>query len=652
MRIKTVTFTLLSLSLIASIVYASQTLQIPSIPEIELSGEPGGLKPRKTLKPFDSEAELKAYFKSITERQHRAQKGSTANSSSVAASPALTDSAAPMEAKSEDAGKGKDGESVTNNQHAGVDEGGIVKLRGEHLVILRRGRLFTVRVGDDSLAPVSAVDAFAPGVDPRNDWYDEMLISGQTVAVIGYSYGRGGTEVNLFDIDDAGGLAYRSTYHLRSNDYYSSRNYASRLIGNKLIFYAPQYVGYYGDPMERFPAVRKWRTGTTEKDFEAITTPTRIYRAAALDNSSYNTALHTVTVCDLSNRSFDCKATGVLGAPGRVFYVSPESVYVWTTDWSYRQSRAKASSMLYKLPLDGSAPSALGVTGSPIDQFSFLESNDGHLNVLVRSEGSGEQMWGSEVTAGDIALFSTPIDRFSDGTETAPYYRYRELPKSEGYALQNRFVGSYLLYGTGSGWGSAQENKGNDLTVVNWANGDISSLDLDHGVDRIEQMGTNAVIVGARGNDLHFSPVELGEDSRVRKSYVRENAAQGEMRSHGFFYKPTDKGSGLLGLPIARGGRPGYRHIVEGSAAILFLRNDDLNFEELGELGAANTSQNDNCRASCVDWYGNARPLFIRNRVFALLGYEIVEGTVSRNGITEKRRMNYSARRSIRNSAE
>jgi uncharacterized secreted protein with C-terminal beta-propeller domain len=34
-------------------------------------------------------------------------------------------------------------DALTNVQHAGVDEGGIVKLHGDHLVILRRGRLFT-----------------------------------------------------------------------------------------------------------------------------------------------------------------------------------------------------------------------------------------------------------------------------------------------------------------------------------------------------------------------------------------------------------------------------------------------------------------------------------------------------------------------------
>ena len=69
------------------------------------------------------------------------------------------------------------------------------------------------------------------------------------------------------------------------------------------------------------------------------------------------------------------------------------------------------------------------------------------------------------------------------------------------------------------------------------------------------------------------------------------------------------------------------------SASVLYLRNQALSFAELGTLDAsADANTNDGCRASCVDWYGNSRPLFIRNRVFALMGYEIVEGQLGRDG--------------------
>jgi len=52
--------------------------------------------------------------------------------------------------------------------------------------------------------------------------------------------------------------------------------------------------------------------------------------------------------------------------------------------------------------------------------------------------------------------------------------------------------------------------------------------------------------------------------------YVRKGASQGELRSQGFFYKPDGEDSGTLGLPMSVPTRPGYRHLFETSAAILF----------------------------------------------------------------------------------
>ncbi len=600
-------------------------------------------RPRgKTMRPFRSEQELRDYLKAVSDKKRRESRsinneGMTANSAApVSAASKSADSAAkPSDAKQAD-------DSITNNQHEGVDEGDIVKVHGDHLVILRRGRLFTVRVGGNTLEPASSINAYAPGINPSNDWYDEMLVSKDTVVVIGYSYGRGGTEINLFDIGTDGDLAYRSTYHLRSNDYYSSRNYASRLIGNKLVFYTPQYLGYGADSVERFPAIRKWRKGATDSEFKSVVASTSVYRPERPIDQNSGTALHTVTVCDLASRDFDCKGTAVVGGAGRVFYVSQSSVYVWTTNWSYGSGKPLSSSMLYRMPLDGSAPSALGVAGGPVDQFSFLESDDDHLNVLVRADANGENMWGSERSAGDVALFRTSLDRFSDGSEDARRADFKPLAKPEGYSFQNRFVGDYLLYGTGYGWGAQQKRDGANLFAVNWKDGEVTNLSLDHSVDRIEPLGRDAVVVGTNGTDLYFSPVRLGREPEVRPSYIRPKASQGELRSHGFFYKPDGEDSGLLGLPIAREGRSGYRHLIEDSAAILFLKNDGLSFDQAGEIAARNTSTNDRCHASCVDWYGNARPIFLRGRVFALLGYELVEGRLDDGKIRETRRVNYS----------
>jgi hypothetical protein len=584
------------------------------------------------MKAFTSERELRRYFRQIAARQKRAQERRRIEASMDATETVAVTGSADYE------------ESVTNTQHAGVDEGGIVKLHGDHLVMLRRGRLFTVAIGDGELRPVSTIDAFGPDAYADENWYDEMLVSGDTVCVIGYSYVHEATEVGLFDINAQGQLSYRSTYQLRSNDYYSSRNYASRLIGSKLIFYTPLnfYQWHDEDEFASFPAVRKWHKGVKPSEFRRIVSASRVYRPEAVFDVEDGVTLHTVTICDLANRGFDCQATSVIGPPGHVFYVSPESVYVWAAPW--RDEDKTSPALVFRLPLDGSSPGALRVSGSPVDQFSFLQSEDRFLNVLVRAEANGDGMWKAEVAEGDVAFMRVPISSFSDGSTMVPATSYRQLPTPSGDYFQNRFVGDYLIYGTGSGWGTPEETTGpKDLFLLEWARGTLHKFNLPHGVDRIEQMGTGAIVIGTDGKDLHFTSMRLKQRPELVSRYTRPGASQGETRSHGFFYKPDGDDTGTLGLPISKPGRPGYSQLFETSAALLFLRAEGFEFRMLGELDAQDEKAvDDKCRASCVDWYGNARPLFLRGRVFALLGYELVEGKLDQGRMVEVRRISYA----------
>jgi hypothetical protein len=336
-----------------------------------------------------------------------------------------------------------------------------------------------------------------------------------------------------------------------------------------------------------------------------------------------------------------------MGPPGRVFYVSPNSVFVWTTTWSRRDRTQTPGSSVFRIPLDGSAPSALKVTGSPLDQFSFLEGEDGMLNVLVRSAGRGDGMWGAERNSGDVALLRIPLSGFSDGKDGAPADAYRTLPKPNGHALQNRYVGAYLLYGAGTGWYRPQVTKESRIYAVRYGNdGHTFEVPLVHAVDRIEALGTNAVAVGSDGKDLHFTSLRLTGIPMAVRRYTREGAAQGETRSHGFYYRPEGEEIGLLGLPIVGGGERASRQLREESAAVLYLRNDDLSLSEVGILDArpGAAERQDGCRASCLDWYGNSRPLFMKRRVFALMGYEIVEGALRQHRIVEMRRISFAPR--------
>lgn len=549
----------------------------------------------------------------------------------------LPASESPSQARSADEGD----ESITNTQVQGVNEGGIVKTHGDHLVVLRRGRLFSVQLRDGALRPISYVDTTPhPGHD---SWYDEMLIHGDTVVVVGYSYRVRATEIGLFHIDERGTLSYRDTWFLSSGDYYSSRNYASRLIGDSLAFYMPCAVG--GDVAQADgPELARWKGGDrrTRKHADWARLIEQAEIVPSLDAST-DQVLHTVVTCDLGEASLGCRARGVLGGYGRSFYASSRAFYVWTDDGSFVDDAT-----LYRLPLGDGPIGSVHVSGMPIDQFSFHETADDHLAVVVSSDGHGDAMWSAEQPATALGLLRLPLAALETRGQHAPPSAYRTLPGvgAEPFGVHNRFVGDALLYGSGSGWWSEpQSTPGTTLYVHHLADpaGRTDAIALPHAVERIEALGRDALVVGGGAQALYLTSIALGEQPTIASQYVQPGAAQGELRSHGFFFRGTGERDGMLGLPLRRWDTTGVERLWLGSAGVAFLRVDDLRLSPVGELASAPLAgTRDACITSCMDWYGNARPIFYRGRIFALLGYELVEGEVVDGSLRERQRVDLS----------
>jgi hypothetical protein len=536
-------------------------------------------------------------------------------------------------------------ESITNNQEEGVDEGGIVKAVDDYFVILRRGRLFTVRqgLGEQALIPVHQVDAHAPGFT-QGTWYDEMLVYGRRVIVIGYSYEVGATELVLFHLGDDGRLTHEASHFLRSNDYYSSRNYTGRLVGGTLIFYIPHAL----ENEDNLPTVGHWQRRNDTSGWSKVLSKVDVYRPV---QPSIYPMLHTVVRCDLDAPQFTCSASAVMGPYSRSFYVARDAVYVWVSgsyeSW-YREEeqdpKAPPDGYVYRLPLDGEAPTALRIRGNPIDQFSFRENADGHLEMLLSGQGFGDGMWGPEITrgTGEFALLRAPLSSFTAEALPAAGGHYTRLPGPTSYGLQNRFVGNHVLWGAGGGWSGAAGTERRVWVTDVRAPEAVKQVELTHGVDRLEALGSNgAMVVGSDGFSLRFTALALGETPEVRGQYARPGATQGETRSHGFFFKPDGSGGGVLGLPVRLEGAP-WMHLRYGSAELTFLRvAPELALRPLGALVASDETRDDACTKSCVDWYGNARPIFYRGRVFALMGYELVEAQVGQDALQESFRASF-----------
>lgn len=550
--------------------------------------------------------------------------------------------------------------SITNNQEQGVEEGDIVKVRGNDLIILRRGRLYSVRVEGTRITPRSVISAAPPNVHPAS-WYDEMLVDGDTILVIGYGYERRATEVNRFALAQDGRITYRDTILLSSGDYYSSRNYASRVVNHQLVLYTPipLFSGRYDATTRRYERVFTmpgWRT--LEGEWQTSANWGEVYRPVR--RMGYQAMLHTVHTCDLTGPSMRCHSRGAVGPAARSFYVSGEAVYLWVTSNAtdpdpyarthedlYRvQDPSNVGSVVYRFPLGPGPVGAVIAAGSPTDQFSFRE-RESKLQVLVTAEGRGDGMWSGELSLGDMALYQIPLSYFSNQSPVATSDMVRRLPRPEQpYMMQNRFVGDYVLYGSGETWvrrRRAQPNGSHQLLAHHIGPAQTQSIALSSSVDRIEPMDRDAVIVGTHGSDLYFTALALDATAHTQGTFTRQNAAQGETRSHGFFYLPDGDRRGMLGLPLRSGGEPGYRQLSSGSAEVLFLRVNDLSFHGLGSLRAQPPAAgfNDQCVASCMDWYGNARPIFWQGRILALMGYELVEGSLRANSLQERARTNY-----------
>ncbi len=548
-------------------------------------------------------------------------------------------------------------ESITNVQEAGVDEGDIVKVYKDYFIILRRGRIFTVKLDDGNLQKVDKINAY-PGGFSKGTWYDEMLIYKNKIVIVGYSYNVSATEIGIFKISEDGQLTHEGSHYLDSNDYYSSRNYASRLIDNELVFYMPYYMisyDYLGPVKKRkiqFPKVRTWIEGNKLTEGKDILSKTDIYKP--VQDVSIPT-LHTIVKCDLDSSDFSCSAKAFMGPYSRTFYVSPHAVYVWVSDDSYYYSendkKEDQYAYVYMIYLEDESTRVLKAQGSPIDQFSFKETTDGYLNVLVADQSSGgEAMWNSESARGQLALMRVNIEKFTDKPEAVSKSSYTKLstPSDSYYALQNRFVGDFIVYGEGSSWYSDDERSGT-VYVKNYLNDDkTEEVNVSYGVERIDIIGDGAVVIGSAGNDLKFTSIELKRGVETKDTFTLKNASQGETRSHGFFYKqldsssnPLEKRQGIIGLPVRRDAEA-YESLWEDSSFVQFVSVDkNKGLSDLGKLVSEESEIDDNCKYSCVDWYGNSRPIFYSGRIFALMGYELVEGEISDNDIDELGRINY-----------
>lgn len=496
----------------------------------------------------------------------------------------------------------------------------IIRAHADYLLVLREGRLHTIRVAGGALEPVAAVDALGAGVSRENALFADLFVSGDT-AWVRASRSAGKTaahHVVLFRVGRGGGLEHLDADVLNGPLGLHAGGVAL-LRGGKLVLYDDVEVPVEDrDVFAALPSLPR-------PDGGRVTTaaPERIYRSVHPMGWSPGPELHVVTVCGWKAAALDCASTAAYAPRPNVVHVSANAVYL-------RTDQGEAG-VMYRIPLDGSAPSALRISGSTYSPNDFLESADGYLNVHLLHGGWTEE---SRYQLPTPTLLRVPLSAFGDGRRAPDPRHYRALQRLGGF-YYSHFAGGWMVYGNRpygdymaeSGLIPATERERLGIGMLRWADTTAATwVPTRTSTQAFAPAGDGAVLALLGGGDsLALALLPLG--GTARQSAMAAPTLehwQGVMR--GIVPHPGNTvQSGLLA--VITGVRP-TRYQWQ-STGVVFIRYDSAGMRRIGEVSIGSEPGGER----------EVVPVFAHGRTFVLLGGEVVEVAVEGDGIREIRRI-------------
>lgn len=576
--------------------------------------------------------------------------------------------------------------SITNVQTSGVDEGDVVKQIGDFLLVLQDGRIFSVDMRGGGLRYADRIDVYRDA-DDDDAWYDEMLVEGQRVLITAYNYRQNATEISVFKLDvETGRLSRDGSFLISSEDYYDSDNYATRIIGDQLIIYTPYDADDFTERSQR-PRVRRWMSRTEQYAGSSWLDPRASGRDLLDARNIYRPLLrtlsptvHTITQCQLgayrADRAPPCRATAFAGPDTAEMFVAPDAVYLWVgagsqdfnfNGYSYRTGTCPADAIsfddiapavVYRLPVEGGAPEVVGLRGRPFDQFSMDETRR-TFRMLLDWQRQGCWRDDDDGVGRPVAFVNVPLREFGTELREISERRHIRVPSPGEGRVENRFADDWLVYGGRRyGYGAipdpedmSDEEKargpGRPVVVLPVADpATAREVMLDHNVIRIERVGADRMAInGYRDTSgLSISLMQLGGAPHILDTALLDRRYESEGRSHAFNASVGVDRSGLIGIPtvIRSGDGDRYYWRSDGSDVSFLTVASNGSLGDAGALiqGLKEPVAGYTCEVSCIDWYGNSRPIFTGGRIFALMATEIAEGRVVDGRIEEVRRVN------------
>lgn len=480
------------------------------------------------------------------------------------------------------------------------DVAGQVRLHGRHLVILRCGSLFVLDTEAD-LRLVTHVDLELDLHLQGESW---LMLAGSRVVVVStrlpsLRLHRAPSNmifaVRTFELDGAGGLRDVSAFDVRGGGFFgpfgdhTMRAQAggfSILRGFELDDRSPATL--------HLPAIRRRDAGRTGS-WRPLLQPRDVVRPL-VDGSTLYFELRCLT----SEQGERCVAHGVMSSGAARTMTDDHATYLWAPQSWPADSTAQPASVIHRLPRAAEPMTAVALDARPHYFFPWRHDTDGSIDLVVDRATPRAAM----------SVVDVPTHALAAGYVTLPD-AMRDIDDGPAHEhLQTRVVGQHLFFA------APDCDDGQTLVVKPLAGGAPLRIAVPHCIDRIDPLADGALLVGvADGGALTY--VRASDPPALFAVTLPKATSTLSVATRGPFHDPAHR---VLALELWEG-LPGQI----GPTDLRFFHYGPSGVSPIDTQVIARRTLVANPEGECAATLDAVRPVFHGDRVFALLGHELVE---------------------------
>jgi hypothetical protein len=249
-----------------------------------------------------------------------------------------------------------------------------------------------------------------------------------------------------------------------------------------------------------------------------------------------------------------------------------------------------------------------------------------------------------DADAQPMALLRLPISDIARG-RMLPAARYHALPGAKGRLTANRFIGEHVLY---SSTRLEDEPVVSHVVAARAGDGSATELNLQGQIASIEPTTSSALALGELDGPNPDRTFALAELDLAPRASLRAQVATPDFS----WATPLDafqhdaaspNRPDTLAVPLLAHDAPKGEHLP-AKVSMAFFVNEGASLRQIGSIASHEQDvTDDTCDVlGCEQWFQNARALFLGDRIFVLLGYELIEAKRVAGQIVETQRAHFA----------